>query len=238
MARRGFSVMRRALALALALAASACGPVDPAGPNLPSIRLTAQQAAAIVTRAEAIAPMHPDLAWLADSVEVVIHGGADVVRIAVTVDGAIRNFYAVGLQRAIRTSASSFATWHLIAFNDAANPTEFVLANGYAPGVGTTPPTTVASTFGGSGAFAHLIRVEGSTLRDWRGETGNAVFTTLATGGACAGFVGPPGTTCVAADLQATFTVLTTSSAPASASRAASMGTAIVPGVMLRIDVP
>ena len=223
-----------AVAISLTVACGGDGITDP---NPPIITLSAQQAATITARAEAMATVHADLAWLADSVEVVVRTGAQAKRIVVTSAGSEIAYYAVGLQRNVRTSTTSFATWHLIAFDDASNPREFIIASGYAPGSGTTPPLSVNGGFGGESVFAHFIRVDEGGLADWRATSGGATFRTATVGGACPTTGTPPqGVTCVIADLEVSFDIVNTSAPPGESSRAAHLLTTSVPGVMLRIE--
>src|SRR5688572_20906810 len=118
--------MRFRFLLAATVALAACGD-NPTDPNPPIITLSAQQAATLVGYAEALADVHPDLEWLADSIELVVRAGAQAKRIVVTENGEPVNLYAVSLMRDVRTSTSSFATWHLFAFDNASNPAAFIV---------------------------------------------------------------------------------------------------------------
>src|SRR5687768_16475356 len=151
--------MRLRFLLAATLAVAACGD-SPTDPNPPIITLSAQQAATLVGYAEALAEVHPDLEWLADSIELVVRAGAQAKRIEVSENGEPVALYAVSLQRDVRTSTSSFATWHLFAFDNASAPSAFIVADGYAPGSGTSPPTSVNGGFGGQSVHAHIITVD------------------------------------------------------------------------------
>lgn len=170
--------------LALLIATASCGDSTTAPKD--TLALTAAQAAAIVGKAQQISVTNPELSWLGDSIEVVIKSGAEAQRIAVTVDSVAKSYYALSLVRQIIT-ANSFTTFHLIGFDDASNPTDFVVANGYAPGSSFTPPTSVTGSFGSINAFAHVIHVSGATVRDWAAQTGTAHFEIASTGATCAG---------------------------------------------------
>lgn len=54
--------------------------------NGPVIHLSAAQAALLLSRVGAIAPVHPELAWLRDSVSLVLTSGAEADRIDVATD--------------------------------------------------------------------------------------------------------------------------------------------------------
>ena len=200
------------------------------------ITLSAQQAATIAARAEALAGVHPDLAWLGDSIEVVVRAGAQAKRILVRENGQPVYLYAVSLQRDVRTSTSSFATWHLLAFDNASNPTAFIVANGFGQGTGTTPPTSVNGAFGGSSVFAHIITVNGSTIDHRRATTGGATFATRTIGGACPVSGTPPaGVTCNIAEMEVGFDIVNVTP-PYTVARTYNLLAVNVPGVMLTIQ--
>lgn len=206
-------------------------------PNPPIITLSAQQAATLSAHAEAIANVHSDLSWLADSIEVVVRAGAQAKRIVATSLGVDIAYYAVGLQRDVRSATTSFTTWHLFAFDHASNPTEFIIANGYAPGSGTTPPTSVNGGFGGQSVFAHFIRVDGGVITDWRATAGGATFRTATSGGDCPVVGTPPqGVTCTLGEIEASFDIVNTTIPQGDESRTANLLATRVPGVVLRIE--
>lgn len=172
-----------------------------------AIHLSAAQAALLVSRVGQIAPVHPELAWLRDSVSLVLTSGAEADRIEVVTDLGQGPFYAVGLQRAISTTFNSFATFDLIAFNDPSNPTDFIIVDGYAPGAGTSPPRSVTGSFGTSTASGHLFHVAGSAVSAWRAEGGTASFSTGIAGGACLGFQARAGVSCAQSALEGSFAI-------------------------------
>lgn len=226
--------MRWSLIGCLFLAASCSdGPTDP---NPPVIQLSAQQAATIVARAEQMATAHPDLAWLADSIQLVVRTGASAKRIVVTSEGEEIAYYGVGLQRNVITSTSAFSTWYLFAFDDASNPSDFIIANGFASASGTTAPTTVNGPFGGDIAHGHFIAMDGS-IKDWRAVSGGATFRTATSGGSCPA-VGtlPTGVTCTQSDLEVSFDIVSTTVPSGEQSRSANLLATTVPGVLLRIE--
>jgi len=184
-----------------------CDSMTGTSPLGPSIHLSASQAAVLVTRVAQIAPVHPELSWLGDSVSLVLTSGAEADRIDIATDLASGPFYAVGLQRAISTPTNSFSTFTLIAFDDPNNPTNFIIVDGYAPGTGLTPPTSVSGSFGTQTVSGHLFHVAGSTVSEWRAETGSASFSTGSSGGACLAFHATTGVTCAGSALQGTFTI-------------------------------
>jgi len=217
-----------------ALLLSACGddPVTP--PATPSIVLTAAQAASLVDRADLLAPAHSDLSWLADSARLVLRTGAKAERITVVVGSEEQHYYAVGLQRAIIGPSNSFATFHLIAFDDPSNPSNWVIANGYNSTISALPPSSVTANYGSQGAFTHLIHVEGSTVTDWTATDGTATLSNGTPGAECS-IPKTDGVTCVESTLQASFNVLSASPAgEPTNTRNAALATVTVPGILLR----
>jgi len=187
-------LVRSVLALGVALGL-ACNGDESGGPTPAAISLSASQAAAIVGTAQQLSTIHPELSWLADSVDLVIKAGAQAWRIAVDVDGESRTYYGVALQRAIATT-SAFSTFHLLAFNDASSPTDFLVANGYSSSGNSTPPMSVVGTFGSTAVFAHFIHVSGSAITDWLATQGSANFTRWNTGGPRCDVVHSPSVAC------------------------------------------
>ena len=178
---------------ALLLAAASCGDDGITDPNPPIITLSAQQAATLVADAEELAAVHPDLEWLADSIEVVVRAGAQAKRIEILENGEPLVFYAVSLQRDLISSTSSFTTWNLFAFDNASEPSVFIVASGFAQGTGTTPPTSMNAGFGGQDAFAHIIVLgDNGAITDRRAITGGAFFAAKSVGGACPVVGTPP----------------------------------------------
>lgn len=206
-------------------------------PNPPIITLSAQQAGTLVTHAEAIADLHEELAWLADTMEVVLRAGAQAKRITIRENGEPLDFYAVSLQRDVRTSTSSFATWHLFAFDNASDPSVFIVANGFAQGTGTTSPTSVDGAFGGENVFAHVIILEDNlTVTDRRAIAGGASFGTTDVAGACPVVGTPPaGVTCNIAEMEVGFDIVAVTPAAPNPSTV-NLLAVNVPGVKLTIE--
>ena len=225
--------MRLRFLLAATVALASCGD-SPTDPNPPTITLSAQQAATLVGYAEALADVHPDLEWLADSIELVVRAGAQAKRIVVSENGEPVGLYAVSLQRDVRTSTSSFATWHLFAFDNASSPSAFIVADGYAPGSGTTPPTSVNGGFGGQSVHAFVITVDDALIDPRRAIAGGATFEVSSVGGACPG-TPPAGTTCSNAEMEVGFDIVVVTP-PYQPERTYHLVAVPVPGVLLRID--
>jgi FAD/FMN-containing dehydrogenase len=209
----------------------------------PTVRLSAAQATILMNKITQIAPVHPELAWLADSANLVLRAGAQIDRVDITTDLAPGPFYAVSLQRAVATSTNSFATFDLIAFDNPSNPTAFMIVNAYADGSGTTPPHMVGGHFEtlGGGIFGHLFRVSGNTVEGWRAVTGDVSFTGASTGSPCDVFQSGNGVTCAQSLLQAAFSITIAWHdnviGPAN-SRRASLAMTNVPGVLLNFMFP
>jgi len=184
------------------LALCACGHDSTAPADGPTVvTLTSAQAAALVSQAQVMSAASPGLAWLTDSIEVVLRAGAQALKISVTVDSVPKTYYAVGLMRQF-VGSNPFATFHFIAFNDATNATDFFLTNAYAPAAAAGAPNSVAGEFGGSTAFAHLIHVSGTTVTDWSAKTGTATFERVEAGGVCPGTTDTPSVTCAIATMM------------------------------------
>lgn len=231
------TMTNRILAACVLLAAVACGDDGITDPNPPIITLSAQQAATIAAHAEDISAVHPELEWLADSIEVVVRAGAQAKRIDIRENGEPLVFYAVSLQRDVVTATSSFATWHLIAFDNATDPSVFIVANGFAQGTGTTPPISVNGAFGGQSVFAHAIIIEDNgTISDRRAISGGASFAAKSIGGACPVTGTPPANvTCSLAEMDAGFDIVQVSPAPPAPS-SLNLLSVSVPGVKLTIE--
>ncbi|MGH7637851.1 MAG: hypothetical protein ACREOK_09390 [Gemmatimonadaceae bacterium] len=228
--------LRSSLIVAVMVVAAGCND-NITDPNPPVITLSAQQAGAIAASAEAFAQVHPDLEWLTDSIEVVVRAGAQAKRIVVTSQGVEIAYYAVGLQREVIAATSSFSTWHLIAFDNPSNPTEFVLANGFASSSTTTPPTSADGGFGGDDVFAHFIRVDDGVITDWRAITGGATFMTATSGGECPVTGTPPeGVTCALGEIEVSFDIVFTTVPAGNESRTANLLATRVPGAVLRFE--
>ena len=216
-----------------------CGGEKSTGVGSGSITLSAAQATALMTKIELIAPLKSDLAWLADSANLVLRSGAVAERIALTTNLSPGGpFYAVGLQRKIQSAANTFSTFDLIAFNDPSNPTEFLIVNGFKSST-TTPPASVSGSFGGATIHGHLFRVVGnslSALTHWTATLGTASFSTGAVGSACTEFQDDVHVTCSQADLNVSFSIDLAPAdlgAPETDDRTAALGATTVPGILL-----
>jgi hypothetical protein len=200
----------RAFVVIALLLSTACSS-DSTSSNGTIIHLTQAQAASLGARMTQIAPIHSELAWLADSASLVLKAGAEADVIAVTTNLADGPFYAVGLQRAVTsstpTSTSSFATFHVIAFNDPSNPTDFIIVNGFKQVAGATAPIQVSGSFGGNAVAGHLFHIQGATISSYRATTGTATFASAAPAGACIDFQAPTNVTCVQSALLVSFTI-------------------------------
>lgn len=228
---------KRILAACLLLAAVSCGDNGITDPNPPIITLSAQQAATLVAEAEDLAAVHPDLEWLADSIEVVVRAGAQARRIDILEDGEELVFYAVSLQRDLISSTSSFTTWNLFAFDNASDPKVFIVASGFAQGTGTTPQTSMNAGFGGQSASAHIIVVgDNGAVTDRRAVTGGAFFAAKSIGGACPVVGTPPANvTCNVAEMEVGFDIVQVSP-PAPNATTVNLLSVAVPGVKLTIE--
>ena len=222
------------------LFAIGCGS-DATGPRGPALTLTAAQATVLMARITELAPVHPELAWLADSANLVLRSGAEADVIPLTTDLAAGPFYAVGLQRGVQVSASSFSTFDLIVFNDPSNPTDFIIVDGYMTGTGT-PPTSVTGAFGGSAMNGYLFHVAGNTVTAWRAQAGTATLSTGPVGNPCTGFVSGIGTiTCAQSALTAEFNIdsaVQDSGVQTSGTRSASLAATTVAGILLSYHFP
>ena len=235
MQRSSSRLVRAILGVCAAALSSGCDSTLPL-PLGDRIILSSTQTASLLASIDKISGAHPDLAWLADSANLVIKSGAEAQRIAIVVDGAEHFYFAVSLQRQVVVTSSSFSTFHLLAFNDPGKPVDWVIANGYASANGTSPPTSVSAAYGTQNAFTHLIHVDGSNMTDWQATAGSASFAVGTTGAACSTFPQVQGITCVQSTMEASFTVTSSSPNPQSASavsRSASAPSVIVPGVLL-----
>ncbi|MGH7623902.1 MAG: hypothetical protein ACREOJ_01120, partial [Gemmatimonadaceae bacterium] len=219
---------------------------DSTGPiNGQPIHLTQAEVSALESQVTKLAPVFPELAFLADSVSVVLQAGAEADPVDITTDLGAGPFYAVGLQRAFSNGATSFTTFDFIAFNDPANPTDFIIVDGYAPGDGPTTPQSASGSFGDASSgivfTGHLFHVSDNVVLAWRALAGTASMATGTTGGDCVAFQGTAGVTCTQAAMQASIEI--TQSEPQSAtqggeSRSASLSSASVAGVLLSFEFP
>jgi hypothetical protein len=222
------------------LFAIGCGS-DSTGPHGPAITLTAAQATTLMARITELAPVHPELAWLADSANLVLKSGAEADVISLTTDLGAGPFYAVGLQRGVQVSFSSYSTFDLIAFNDPSNPTDFIIVDGFVTGTGA-PPTSASGTFGGSAVNGHLFHVDGNTVTAWRAQGGTATLSTGSVGNPCTGFASDIGTiSCAQAALTAEFNIdsaVQDSGAQTAGARSASLAARTVSGIRISYGFP
>ena len=237
--------MNRALACVLAATLLAGCTKDPSSPRPTpgTIELTGAQAATVTSRIELAVTSNADLAWLADSVQLVITSGATAKRIAVTTDFDVDEYFAVSLQRKRSAGANSFSTFHLIGFDDPTNPTHFVVISGYASDADASPPLLASGTFDAPGTSVsvngYLIGLENSMVRTWRATAGSA---SLATGGgsagACVGFPATDGVTCAEGEIQVSFSITETheENADFGEARTASLVSVAVPGIVLTFE--
>jgi hypothetical protein len=193
----------KTLTLGLSLFAfTACN--DPTGSSNPNVTLTDAQAASLVAKAQVLSGVNPDLAWLADSISVVLKAGTTAYNVPVTVNGQVKRYYAVSLVRQIIGVSASTTTMHFIAFNSATDPTDFILVNAYVQVPGDVPIGDFATPLGAPAAFAHRVLVSGSTVTDYVGKSGTVDFSVGYSGVGCG--VGP-GVTCTQAFLDTDFTI-------------------------------
>ncbi|HYV95945.1 MAG TPA: hypothetical protein VE967_00670 [Gemmatimonadaceae bacterium] len=225
-------------------ALAACGgdsPTDTTSQG--TVQLSAQQATVIKTRIAQLAPVHPELAWLADTIQYVISGGTEIKEAPITGAGT-GPFYAVSLQRTITTSFSATAAFDAIFFNDPSNPTDFIIASGWIGTSNDEPPGSVSGTFGAptanSTVNAHFFHVSGSTVTSWTATAGTASFS-MGTGhtGPCDGIADTPTVLCQPVDLNVTFNI--TNAMPdvptISSTRAAAISQAAIGGIVIRMQI-
>lgn len=221
------------------LFAMGCGS-DSTGTHGPTLTLSAAEATVLMARITELAPVHPELAWLADSANLVLRSGAEADVIPLTTDLAAGPFYAVGLQRGVQVSANAFSTFDLIAFNDPSNPTDFIIVDGYMTGTGA-PPTSASGAFGGSAMNGHLFHVAGNTVTAWRAQGGTGTLSTGSVGSACTGFQSTATVTCAQSALTAGFTIdsaVQDSGAQTSSTPSASLAATTVAGILLSYHFP
>jgi len=220
------------------LVALGCGSYSATGPAA-TLTLDATQAAAVMTKIIQIAPLHAEIAWLADSANLVLKSGAEADLIPLSITTAAGPFYAVGLQRRVQISLNSFSTFDLIAFNDPSNPTDFIIIDGYNSGTGL-PPTSTTGAFDGP-VNGYLFHLDGSTVSAWRAAIGTGSLSGGAPGDACSGFQGSTGVTCAQGSLTASFsiTLAVQDAGPSSSTIAqATLGTSTVAGIILNYNFP
>ena len=222
-------------ALMCLAAANACSdkPTDPTGAE--TITLSASQAATIVGRIESFASADPALDALADTVGVVINAGAEARRVTITTESGASSFYAISLHRAKSGPSSPWATFHVIAFNDPATPSEFIILGGYAAATSGDAPSSVSGDIGATGnksLTAHIFRLSGPQLSMWHASTGTVSFASLEVLEACSGFPGPG--QCVRIQMDGSFNITgTVPGQGASGQRTASGSLSGIPGIKI-----
>ena len=220
------------------LFALGCGSDKVVGPAS-QITLSAAQATVLMNKIGQFAPLHNQIAWLADSANLVIKSGSQVDLILVSTNLAPGPFYAVGLQRAVQLTGSSFSTFNLIAFDDPSNPTNFIVIDGFNSGTGA-PPTSTSGNFDGP-VNGYLFHVDGSTLASWHAALGTATFTAGTPGGACSGFQSSAGVTCALSDLTVSFSITAAfqdAGPPISQTAQANLASTSVSGIVLSYPAP
>jgi hypothetical protein len=230
--------MRKRLSIAaftvLALA-SACSD-EPTGPTgAETITLSASQAATIVGRIESFASADPALDALADTVGVVINAGAAARRVTITTESGASAFYAISLHRTKAGPSAPWSTFHVIAFNDPATPTEFVILGGYASATSGDAPSSVSGDIGAAAnksLTAHIFRLSGGQLAMWHANAGTVSFAALEVLEACSGFAGPG--QCVRIQMEGSFNITgTVPGQGASGQRTASGTLSMIPGIRI-----
>lgn len=216
----------------------ACGGDKVTGPPQ-QITLDAAQAANLMNRIIQIAPIRTQINWLADSANLVLKSGAEANLVPINTNLAAGPFYAVGLQRRVQLTGSSFSTFDLIAFDDPSNPKNFFIIDGANPGTGA-PPTSTSGNFDGP-VNGYAFHVEGSTIYGWRAALGTATLTSGTPGSACEGFQSASGVTCALTDLSASFSInaaFQDVGPPSSAIVQAVLNTTTVAGILLGYQIP
>jgi hypothetical protein len=227
----------------LAVLAAACLESSTKPPTVVSIQLTAAQAAALNSRIQAIVSGSSDVAWLADSANLVLKEGAVVDSAAIVVSFGGGPYYAVSLQRHFPLATNPFSTFDVIYFNDPSNPTRFVILSAFAKGNVGPPdgvvaniatPTTVVI------ANAHLYAIEGQAVTHWRATAGSLVMGNGLPGGACPSFSAPDLVRCDVADLLigAEVTATTRETGTAEGSPTLTVQDGLVRGIKLTFPPP
>jgi hypothetical protein len=198
-----------ALSAASSLALAGCSESKTGPTTGELITLTSAQAAALVGRMESFGANDPTLAALADTVDVVIKAGAQARMIDVTTDLGSGPFWAVSLHMPNTISSPASSTFHIIAFNEPNNPTQFIILGGWQQATGANPPNTVTGSLSGptstTSVTAHLFSVSGSAVSAWHATAGSSYMTSATTSGSCVGFTGPG--TCAPATMDISFNI-------------------------------
>lgn len=232
--------MKRAILIVAALAALGCESDERVvGVTTGEvIHLTNAQAAMLVSHMSAFSSRDPSLAALADSARFVLKAGAEARQIAVTTDIGSGPFWAVSMQRTKSGATQSWSTFHVIAFNEPNDPTQFIVLGGFASNSGGAPPNMVTGSYSGatstSSVTAHLFTVSGTQTSAWHASAGTSTLTASPTAETCPGF-SATNMTCLKSTMSAAFTI--TASVPGNGTTgqrtAGTTATASVPGIRL-----
>lgn len=232
--------MKRISGMLMALAfVAGCSSDNGPGPTTGDlITLTAAQAAALVDKVESFGSTDPSLVALADTVDVILKAGAQARRIDVTTDIGSGPFWAVSLHMPSTMSTPASSTFHIVAFNEPNNPTQFIILGGWQQGTGSSAPNTVTGSLSGptgtTSVTAHLFSVSGSAVSAWHATAGSSYMTSGTTAGTCVGFTGPG--TCTPASMDIDFTIsgsIAGSGTAATGQRTASGTVNGIPGIRL-----
>ena len=234
--------MKRAvIRLGLAVLSTAClesSVTDP--PHVATVQLTAAQAAAINSGLHTIGVNTPELAGLADSLNLIIKTGVVVDSAVIDVTFGGEPYYAVLLQRSVSQQPNPFTTFSVVYFNNPSSPTRFVILSVYARGsvgppdgafINLATPTSVLS------GYVHFYQIDGSAVTHWRSTAGSMEIGNGLPGGACAGFDG--NVQCETADLLigGNVTATTRESGTVSGSPTLSITNGFVRGIKLKYNV-
>jgi len=187
------------------LFAFGCGGDSSTGPAS-SLTLSASQATAIMSGITQITALNREIAWLADSANLVLKSGAEATLVPITINTAPGPFYAVGLQRRVQFSGASFSTFDFIAFNNPSNPTDFIIVDGLMNGTTATPPTSVSGDFDYA-VNGYVYHLDATTITAWRAALGSGTLSGGSPSNACDGFPAGNGITCALGRLSAAFTI-------------------------------
>lgn len=229
---------RMSVGLVSALLAVGCGGDKVTGPES-QIFLSDAQATTLMNKIIQITPIRSQISWLADSANLVLRSGAEANLVAINTNLAPGPFYAVGLQRRVQLTGSSFSTFDLIAFDDPSNPRNFFIIDGFNSGTGA-PPTSTSGNFDGP-VNGYVFHVEGSTIYAWRAALGTATLTSGTPGTACTGFQSSSGVTCALTSLSASFNIgaaFQDVGPPSNSTVLAVLNTTTVSGIMLGYQAP
>lgn len=229
--------MRRTLSMAAIalLSVTACSEAPTPPVTGEWVTLTASQASTIVTRIETFASADPTLQALADTVAVVVNAGASARRVDVTTATGTTPFYAVALHRAMPGATSSWATFHVIAFDDPSAPTQFIILGGWATSASGSAPSSVGGPIGAASntsLTAHIFSLAGGQLAMWHANAGAVTFNSMERLENCGSFAGPG--QCRPIEMNGSFNITgTVAGQGASGQRIASGTLTAVPGIRI-----